>query len=180
MQRWEEGKFDLDDDIIASSPSNAYGSMTATGCPLSVTKGFPILDLMDQEGCRQKLFDLLHPEGFVCPRCGAREGLNAHRRHPDSPVAQQGHLNGSPEGQPEGEHQEQERQPGDQCKGQDGSEGWEHVRMREPPLQCRPISEPSWGTATIRDKMGHSCPNVCLNRALRESTPPFRKGSGRS
>ena len=47
---------------------------------------FPILDLMDQEGCRQKLFDLLHPEGFACPRCGAREGLNIHRRHPDSPV----------------------------------------------------------------------------------------------
>ena len=47
---------------------------------------FPILDLMDQEACRQKLFDLLHPEGFACPRCGAREGLNVHRRHPDSPV----------------------------------------------------------------------------------------------
>jgi rRNA maturation endonuclease Nob1 len=47
---------------------------------------FPILDLMDQEGCCQKLFDLLHPEGFVCPRCGAREGLNVHRRHPDSSV----------------------------------------------------------------------------------------------
>ena len=47
---------------------------------------FPILDLMDQEGCCQKLFDLLHPEGFACPRCGARDGLNVHRRHPDSPV----------------------------------------------------------------------------------------------
>lgn len=47
---------------------------------------FPIIDLMDQEGCRQKLFDLLHPEGFACPRCGARAGLNVHRRHADSPV----------------------------------------------------------------------------------------------
>jgi transposase-like protein len=47
---------------------------------------FPIIDLMDQEGCRQRLFDLLHPEGSACPRCGAREGLNIHRRHPNSPV----------------------------------------------------------------------------------------------
>jgi transposase-like protein len=47
---------------------------------------FPILDLMDQEGCRRKLFDLLHPEGSCCPRRGAREGLRVHRRRPDSPV----------------------------------------------------------------------------------------------
>lgn len=47
---------------------------------------FPILDLMDQEGCRQKLFDLLHPEGHACPRCGAREGLGVHRRRAGSPV----------------------------------------------------------------------------------------------
>ena len=47
---------------------------------------FPIIDLMDQEGCRQKLFDLFHPDGFACPRCGARDGLNIHRRRPDSPV----------------------------------------------------------------------------------------------
>lgn len=47
---------------------------------------FPIVALMDQESCRQKLFDLLHPEGFACPRCGARDGLNIHRRRPDSPV----------------------------------------------------------------------------------------------
>ena len=47
---------------------------------------FPILDLMDQEVCCRKLFDLLHPEGFACPRCGAREVLNVHRRHADSPV----------------------------------------------------------------------------------------------
>ena len=47
---------------------------------------FPIVALMDQDSCRQKLFDLLHPEGFACPRCGARDGLNIHRRRPDSPV----------------------------------------------------------------------------------------------
>src|SRR5512142_2314023 len=47
---------------------------------------FPILDLMDQEGCCQKLFDLLHPDGSSCPRCGVREGLSVHRRRPDSPV----------------------------------------------------------------------------------------------
>src|SRR5512142_2434181 len=47
---------------------------------------FPILDLMDQEGCCQKLFDLLHPDGFACPRCAARDGLDVHRRRPDSPV----------------------------------------------------------------------------------------------
>src|SRR4051812_46239714 len=54
--------------------------------PGAAPMDFPILDLMDQEGCRQKLFDLLHPDGSSCPRCGARGGLNVHRRHPDSPV----------------------------------------------------------------------------------------------
>ena len=54
--------------------------------PGTAPMDFPILDLMDQEGCRQKLFDLLHPHGGACPRCGAREGLNVHRRRPDSPV----------------------------------------------------------------------------------------------
>jgi transposase-like protein len=47
---------------------------------------FPIVDLMDQEGCRQKLFDLLHPDGLACPRCGSHDGLNIHRRGPDTPV----------------------------------------------------------------------------------------------
>lgn len=46
---------------------------------------FPIIGLMDQDGCRQKLFGLLHLEGFACPRCGASEGLNLYRRQPDSP-----------------------------------------------------------------------------------------------
>lgn len=47
---------------------------------------FPIIDLMDQTTCYQKLMDLLHPEGLACPRCAAREGLNVHRRRDDSPV----------------------------------------------------------------------------------------------
>jgi transposase-like protein len=47
---------------------------------------FPILDLMDQEGCCRRLDGLLHPDGCACPRCGAREGLNVHRRRLDSPV----------------------------------------------------------------------------------------------
>jgi len=33
--------------------------------------------------------------------------------------------------------------------------------------------------ATIRDKTGNSCPNVCRDRALRETTPPISEGSGR-
>ena len=28
---------------------------------------FPILDLMDQDGCCHKLLDLLHPGGLACP-----------------------------------------------------------------------------------------------------------------
>ena len=31
---------------------------------------FPILDLMDQQACYQRLSDLLHPDGLACPRCG--------------------------------------------------------------------------------------------------------------
>ena len=31
--------------------------------------------------------------------------------------------------------------------------------------------------ATIRDKMGHSCPNVCPDTALRETTPPISEGT---
>ena len=29
---------------------------------------FPILDLMDQDGCYHKLLDLLRPGGLACPR----------------------------------------------------------------------------------------------------------------
>jgi transposase-like protein len=48
---------------------------------------FPILDLMDQGACYQKLLDLLHPDGLACPRCGGgRDGYNVHRRRDGSPV----------------------------------------------------------------------------------------------
>ena len=47
---------------------------------------FPILDLMDQDGCYHKLLDLLHPDGLVCPRFAARDGLNVHRHRPESAV----------------------------------------------------------------------------------------------
>ena len=47
---------------------------------------FPIVALMDQEACSQKLVALFHPDGLACPRCAAREGLIIHHRHPDSPV----------------------------------------------------------------------------------------------
>ena len=30
---------------------------------------FPILDLMDQRACYQRLLDLLHPGGLACPSC---------------------------------------------------------------------------------------------------------------
>jgi transposase-like protein len=42
---------------------------------------FPIAELMDQDACYAKLLHWLLPEGLVCPRCGARDGLGVHRRH---------------------------------------------------------------------------------------------------
>ena len=48
---------------------------------------FPIIDLMDEAACYQKLLDLLHPDGLVCPRCKAgRDRYNVHHRRDDSPV----------------------------------------------------------------------------------------------
>jgi transposase-like protein len=32
---------------------------------------FPITDLLDLENCTQWLIDHFHPNGFVCPHCGA-------------------------------------------------------------------------------------------------------------
>jgi transposase-like protein len=46
---------------------------------------FPIIDLMDQQACYQKLLDLLHADGLTCPRCGGAR-LTVHRHHKDSPV----------------------------------------------------------------------------------------------
>jgi transposase-like protein len=48
---------------------------------------FPILDLMDQGACYQRLLDLLHPDGLTCPRCAAgRDRYTIHRRRENSPV----------------------------------------------------------------------------------------------
>jgi transposase-like protein len=44
---------------------------------------FPIVDLLDERACYDKLVALLHPDGLACPRCGARDRLGVHRRHRD-------------------------------------------------------------------------------------------------
>ena len=42
---------------------------------------FPIVELMDQRACYQRLLDLLHPDGLTCPRCGAGpDRYTVHRR----------------------------------------------------------------------------------------------------
>ena len=47
----------------------------------------PIVDLMDQQACDQKLLDLLHSGGLACPRCGGgRDLYTIHRRRDASPV----------------------------------------------------------------------------------------------
>jgi transposase-like protein len=46
---------------------------------------FPIIDLMDQQACYQRLLDLLHPEGLACPRCGGVD-RTVHHRRTTSPV----------------------------------------------------------------------------------------------
>jgi transposase-like protein len=44
---------------------------------------FPLIDLMDDRACYEKLLHLLHPDGLACPRCGTRDRLGIHRRHRD-------------------------------------------------------------------------------------------------
>jgi transposase-like protein len=44
---------------------------------------FPVGDLMDQGKCYQALLHWLHPDGLACPRCGAHDGLDVHRRGRD-------------------------------------------------------------------------------------------------
>jgi hypothetical protein len=44
---------------------------------------FPIGDLMDESTCCARLLRILHPGGLACPRCGAVDGLDFHRRHRD-------------------------------------------------------------------------------------------------
>jgi transposase-like protein len=41
---------------------------------------FPIVDLMDQDACYQKLLSLLHPAGLACPTCKVADHLRVHRR----------------------------------------------------------------------------------------------------
>ncbi len=42
---------------------------------------FPIIDLMDEDACYAKLVAWLHPDGLVCPQCGAGDRLHVHHRH---------------------------------------------------------------------------------------------------
>jgi transposase-like protein len=43
--------------------------------------GFPLLALRGEDACCRGLVAPPHPGGLACPRCGARDGLAAHRRH---------------------------------------------------------------------------------------------------
>lgn len=40
---------------------------------------FPIQDLMDEDACRQKLLQILHPDGLACPHCGSNSYRLARR-----------------------------------------------------------------------------------------------------
>ena len=42
---------------------------------------FPLLNLLDEDGCYAKLLELLHPGGLACPECQARDNWGVHRRH---------------------------------------------------------------------------------------------------
>ena len=54
---------------------------------------FPLIDLMDERARDEQLVVLLHPDGLVCPRCGAADRLGVHRRHRDPVVDSQcGHC----------------------------------------------------------------------------------------
>jgi transposase-like protein len=44
---------------------------------------FPLIDLMDERACYERLVELLHPAGLACPRCGASDRMGIHRRHRD-------------------------------------------------------------------------------------------------
>jgi transposase-like protein len=54
---------------------------------------FPLIDLMDEHACYERLLSLLHPDGLACPRCGAADRLGVHRRHRDPVIDYQcGHC----------------------------------------------------------------------------------------
>lgn len=41
---------------------------------------FPIIDLMDEQACYDKLVGWLHPDGLTCPRCRGTDTFYVHRR----------------------------------------------------------------------------------------------------
>ena len=45
----------------------------------SVAMDFPLSMLMDEQACYDKLVEVLHPRGLVCPRCRSSQG-GVHRR----------------------------------------------------------------------------------------------------
>ncbi len=42
---------------------------------------FPIGELMDEEACRARLVQTLHPAGIACPRCKSSDKIAVHRHH---------------------------------------------------------------------------------------------------
>lgn len=42
---------------------------------------FPLVDLLDEDACYNKLLGILHPDGLVCPRCHQSGRWSVHRRH---------------------------------------------------------------------------------------------------
>jgi transposase-like protein len=41
---------------------------------------FPLVDLMNEDACYDRIVEALHPDGLTCPRCGG-DRLGVHRRH---------------------------------------------------------------------------------------------------
>src|SRR5260370_18451262 len=70
-------------DLFGHLPLWSPGGVPHGGRPMD----FPILDLMDQLACYQRLLALLRPGGLTCPPCGGgRDPYNIHRRRDNSPV----------------------------------------------------------------------------------------------
>ena len=52
-----------------------------TGCDrVGALMDFPIVELMDEQACYDKLVAWLHPDGLACPRCHGRDSFYVHRR----------------------------------------------------------------------------------------------------
>ncbi len=43
---------------------------------------FPKIKFRNESSCFETLFELIHPEGMHCPRCGARDGIRRKANHP--------------------------------------------------------------------------------------------------